>query len=43
MSEVPLQAEELGKHLQAIGATMYGAYWCSHCYGQKQVHPPMSP
>ena len=31
------EAEELGKHLQAIGATMYGAYWCSHCYGQKQA------
>jgi len=27
----------LGKHLKEIGATMYGAFWCSHCYGQKQV------
>eukprot|EP00286_Rhodomonas_abbreviata_P001461 CAMPEP_0181289108 /NCGR_PEP_ID=MMETSP1101-20121128/706_1 /TAXON_ID=46948 /ORGANISM="Rhodomonas abbreviata, Strain Caron Lab Isolate" /LENGTH=343 /DNA_ID=CAMNT_0023393307 /DNA_START=1 /DNA_END=1031 /DNA_ORIENTATION=+ len=31
------QAIALGKHLSSIGATMYGAFWCSHCYGQKQV------
>jgi uncharacterized membrane protein/glutaredoxin len=26
----------LAKHLQQIGATMYTAYWCPHCYDQKQ-------
>ena len=31
------EALALGKHLKDIGATMYGAFWCSHCYGQKQV------
>jgi uncharacterized membrane protein/glutaredoxin len=25
----------LAKHLSASGATMYGAYWCSHCHDQK--------
>lgn len=24
----------LAKHLQAIGAKMYGAYWCPHCHHQ---------
>ncbi len=28
---------ELAKHLTAVGATMYGAFWCPHCYDQKQV------
>ncbi len=27
----------LAKHLKAIGATMYGAYWCPHCHDQKQL------
>lgn len=27
----------LAKHLNAIGAKMYGAFWCSHCVEQKQV------
>lgn len=27
----------LAKHLQLIGAKMYGAFWCSHCLEQKQV------
>ena len=27
----------LAKHLTAIGAKMYGAFWCPHCYEQKQV------
>ncbi|BBN01953.1 hypothetical protein Mp_2g11540 [Marchantia polymorpha subsp. ruderalis] len=27
----------LAKHLQSIGAKMYGAFWCSHCYEQKQM------
>lgn len=27
----------LAKHLKSIGATMYGAYWCSHCYDQKKA------
>jgi len=25
----------LSKELQSLDATMYGAYWCSHCYDQK--------
>mmetsp|Transcript_2840 Transcript_2840/g.6338 ORF Transcript_2840/g.6338 Transcript_2840/m.6338 type:complete len:338 (+) Transcript_2840:54-1067(+) len=31
-----VRAVRLGKALQARGAKMYGAYWCSHCFGQKQ-------
>lgn len=31
------QALALGEHLKKVGATMYGAFWCSHCYGQKQI------
>lgn len=32
------QAEiELAKHLTAVDAKMYGAFWCPHCYDQKQV------
>ncbi|CAN6563432.1 unnamed protein product [Malus baccata var. baccata] len=27
----------LAKHLSAIGAKMYGAFWCSHCVEQKQM------
>ncbi|KAJ7517644.1 hypothetical protein O6H91_21G032800 [Diphasiastrum complanatum] len=27
----------LAKHLSAIGAKMYGAFWCSHCHEQKEV------
>ncbi|KAL3696822.1 hypothetical protein R1sor_010898 [Riccia sorocarpa] len=27
----------LAKYLQSIGAKMYGAFWCSHCYEQKQM------
>eukprot|EP00245_Coleochaete_scutata_P005636 TRINITY_DN19310_c0_g1_i1.p1 TRINITY_DN19310_c0_g1~~TRINITY_DN19310_c0_g1_i1.p1 ORF type:complete len:411 (+),score=62.47 TRINITY_DN19310_c0_g1_i1:86-1318(+) len=27
----------LAKHLKAVGAKMYGAFWCSHCYEQKQM------
>ena len=28
-------ALQLAEHLKASGASMYGAYWCSHCYEQK--------
>ena len=28
---------ELAKHLKNIGAKMYSAYWCPHCYEQKKV------
>ncbi len=28
---------ELAKHLTAIGAKKYGAFWCPHCYEQKQL------
>ncbi len=30
-------AIELAKQLEAAGAKMYGAFWCSHCYEQKQA------
>jgi hypothetical protein len=33
-------ALSLAKHLNSIGAKMYGAFWCSHCLEQKQVHLP---
>lgn len=33
-------AISLAKHLNAIGAKMYGAFWCSHCVEQKQVLCP---
>ncbi|MEL4898375.1 vitamin K epoxide reductase family protein [Crocosphaera sp. Alani8] len=28
---------ELAKHLTSVEAKMYGAFWCPHCYDQKQV------
>jgi uncharacterized membrane protein/glutaredoxin len=28
---------ELAEHLTKTGAKMYGAYWCPHCYEQKQL------
>ena len=28
---------ELAKRLKAAGAKMYGAFWCSHCFEQKQT------
>jgi uncharacterized membrane protein len=32
------QAEiELARHLKQIGAKMYAAYWCPHCYEQKEL------
>jgi hypothetical protein len=31
------QAVALAKRLKAAGARMYGAFWCSHCFEQKQV------
>ena len=27
----------LAKHLASIGAVKYGAFWCPHCYEQKQL------
>uniref|UniRef100_A0A6N2N436 Vitamin K epoxide reductase domain-containing protein n=1 Tax=Salix viminalis TaxID=40686 RepID=A0A6N2N436_SALVM len=30
-------AISLARHLQSIGAKMYGAFWCSHCQEQKQI------
>ncbi len=27
----------LAQHLKKIGAKMYGAFWCTHCYEQKQL------
>uniref|UniRef100_A0A7S2R3K6 Thioredoxin domain-containing protein n=1 Tax=Eucampia antarctica TaxID=49252 RepID=A0A7S2R3K6_9STRA len=31
------QATALAKSLRKLDATMYSAYWCSHCYEQKQA------
>jgi uncharacterized membrane protein len=31
------RALTLSTKLQALNAKMYGAYWCSHCYDQKQT------
>lgn len=31
------KAISLAKRLEEQGATMFGAYWCSHCYAQKQL------
>ncbi|MDC0834438.1 hypothetical protein AY599_04540 [Leptolyngbya valderiana BDU 20041] len=28
---------ELARHLREIGARTFGAYWCPHCYSQKQL------
>jgi hypothetical protein len=28
---------QLAKHLQKIGATLYGAYWCPHCARQLEL------
>ncbi|KAL1508307.1 hypothetical protein AB1Y20_004418 [Prymnesium parvum] len=33
----PAEAPALARHLRARGARLYGAYWCSHCYSQKQA------
>eukprot|EP00252_Welwitschia_mirabilis_P018355 TRINITY_DN40792_c0_g1_i1.p1 TRINITY_DN40792_c0_g1~~TRINITY_DN40792_c0_g1_i1.p1 ORF type:complete len:378 (+),score=62.89 TRINITY_DN40792_c0_g1_i1:137-1270(+) len=30
-------AISLAKHLHSVGAKLYGAFWCSHCYEQKQM------
>jgi uncharacterized membrane protein len=28
---------ELARHLKQVGAKMYAAYWCPHCYEQKEL------
>jgi len=33
----PPRAVELAKRLKAAGAKMYGAFWCSHCFEQKEA------
>ena len=30
------RAVKLAKRLKVAGAKMYGAFWCSHCFDQKQ-------
>ncbi|KAL7104085.1 hypothetical protein ACP275_08G222300 [Erythranthe tilingii] len=30
-------ALSLARHLNSIGAKLYGAFWCSHCVHQKQM------
>jgi uncharacterized membrane protein/glutaredoxin len=38
MTSVSEAAEiDLAKHLKATGAKMYGAFWCPHCFEQKQL------
>ena len=36
-TESSKRALELADSLQALNAKMYGAYWCSHCYDQKEA------
>ena len=31
------RSEALAKRLREAGAKMYGAFWCTHCYDQKQT------
>lgn len=31
------QAMRVGKKLKSLDAKMYGAYWCTHCFHQKQM------
>lgn len=38
----PPGAADLAKRLKGAGAQMYGAFWCSHCFDQKQVGPPFA-
>lgn len=35
--ESPRAAVELAKKLSASGVKMFGAFWCTHCYDQKQL------
>lgn len=35
-TESPAGAVDLAKRLKAAGARMYGAFWCSHCFDQKE-------
>jgi hypothetical protein len=36
-SESSRGAVDLARRLKAAGAKMYGAFWCSHCFEQKQA------
>ena len=36
-TESPPQATSLAARLKKAGVQMYGAFWCSHCYDQKQI------
>jgi hypothetical protein len=36
-TESPPEATSLAVRLKKAGAQMYGAFWCSHCYDQKQI------
>ncbi|KAH7616306.1 hypothetical protein Ndes2526B_g08402 [Nannochloris sp. 'desiccata'] len=36
-TESPPEATSLAARLREAGAQMYGAFWCSHCYDQKQI------
>mmetsp|Transcript_16018 Transcript_16018/g.34607 ORF Transcript_16018/g.34607 Transcript_16018/m.34607 type:complete len:363 (+) Transcript_16018:47-1135(+) len=36
-TESSRQAVDLAQRLRDAGAKMYGAFWCSHCYDQKQT------
>ena len=36
-TESPPGAAALARRLKAAGARMYGAFWCSHCFDQKEA------
>jgi uncharacterized membrane protein len=36
LSSSSQRALDLGNDLQRLNARLYGAYWCSHCYDQKE-------
>jgi hypothetical protein len=36
-AESPPGAALLAKKLKQAGAEMYGAFWCSHCFDQKEA------
>ena len=36
-TQSPDRAFDVVRKLNAVGAKMYGAFWCSHCYEQKEL------
>lgn len=37
MTESTQQTVDLARRLRAAGAKFYGAFWCSHCFEQKEA------